>query len=391
MAGPGGGGGGHNSDNSMGPLWIVAALMVAALVIWYYFKAQLVYGVLWVKLYEGHFISLFTSKLQNDMSWIRYAMQVPEQVAIPDLLTHAENVGLLVSIPCGVVLFIFAFIVMNGTITLRFKNTYTMQRLIDEEQVNWPQISPITKLNLIEEDIDRGPWAMAINPKQYCYDNFLLREDPRDLSQGKVMTRDGRTMSINRGEATRLFTIQLGPYWRGPNALPAHTRAIFAALAARVNHDTEAAAKLFTQIAKSTKSGELNFSGADALLDKYINTRYVQQIIHEHAFVLTVMASMLNKSREEGVMATADFLWLKPVDRALWLMLSNTGRQTSFIEVAGPRAHWITEREIGRKLYVPMVEEAVNALEQTINSTLFPNEELENYLQKLKEREKAHG
>jgi len=80
---------------------------------------------------------------------------------------------------------------------------------------------------------------------------------------------------------------------------------------------------------------------------------------------------MLVLARKEGVLATADFLWLKPTDRLLWFMLNSVGRQTAFAEVSGPFAHWNVEQAMGRRLMVPMVEEAVNGLEAAIKDILY--------------------
>ena len=52
------------------------------------------------------------------------------------------------------------------------------------------------------------------------------------------------------------------------------------------------------------------------------------------------------------------------------------GRQTPFVEVAGIFAHWVAEKEAGRKLIVPMVEEATNALEIALKEVVYnPDEE----------------
>lgn len=110
---------------------------------------------------------------------------------------------------------------------------------------------------------------------------------------------------------------------------------------------------------------------------KHENTKLVQQIVQSHAYLLTVMAEMLEGARTDGVQAAADFLWLKPVDRRLWYMLNTVGRQTPFVEVAGPFAHWVAEKEMGRRLLVPMVEEATNALEIALKEIIYKPDEKE--------------
>ena len=87
------------------------------------------------------------------------------------------------------------------------------------------------------------------------------------------------------------------------------------------------------------------------------------------------MASMLEEARQDGVQASADFLWLKPLDRRLWYTLNTVGRQTPFIEVAGIFAHWIAEKEAQRRLRVPMVEEATNAVELALKDVVYRPDE----------------
>jgi intracellular multiplication protein IcmP len=247
-----------------------------------------------------------------------------------------------------------------------------MKTLAEAERKNWPQISPVIKLNLVKVDIDKGPWAMALSPMQWAKKHKLLHEEK--IIPSMTMTaknHNQRTVNIKREAAHHIFVMQCGEYWQGIRYLKPGTKALFAVFAARANRDRDGALKLLLQIAASTTRGKLDFSGVDALLAKHQNSRLVQRIMHSHAYVLTVMASMLELARKDGVLATADFLWLKPTDRLLWFMLNSVGRQTSFAEVSGPFAHWNVERAMGRRLMVPMVEEAVNALEAAIKDTLY--------------------
>ena len=57
-------------------------------------------------------------------------------------------------------------------------------------------------------------------------------------------------------------------------------------------------------------------------------------------------------------------------------MLNVVGRQTPFVEVAGPYAHWLAEKEIGKGLLVPMVEEATHALEIGLQEILYQPDEV---------------
>ena len=97
----------------------------------------------------------------------------------------------------------------------------------------------------------------------------------------------------------------------------------------------------------------------------------------KHAYLLTVLASLLEASREDGVVPTAEFLWLKPIDRRLWYMLNSIGRQTPFCEVGGPFAHWRAEKAMGRRCLVPMIDEAIKALEIAIKEVKLTPKEMQ--------------
>lgn len=76
-------------------------------------------------------------------------------------------------------------------------------------------------------------------------------------------------------------------------------------------------------------------------------------------------------AREDGVLPSCDFLWVKPLDRRLWYVINNVGRQTPAVEVGGIFSHWNTETALKRPLSVPLVIDAVNALEVALSEILY--------------------
>ena len=47
------------------------------------------------------------------------------------------------------------------------------------------------------------------------------------------------------------------------------------------------------------------------------------------------------------------------------------GRQTPFVEAAGPFAHWQAEKQLGRAIRSPMIEEAIAGLELAVSEVKF--------------------
>ncbi|TAK77216.1 MAG: phosphoesterase [Gammaproteobacteria bacterium] len=361
-----------NQDSSSGMLWGIAALFVALGVIWVTLKRQIVVGYLTIKLFEIKFLSLFNEfYFASVQSSILSAMADPQKVTFNELVSLGAVAGEWVRYPFMIFLIALAVVVYFGNSTRSFKRTYNMRDLAKLEKDNWPQISPVLNLNLEKTDIDSGPWAMAMTPIQFCKRYKLLEEVRPQRREGMSRKEWDRVeVVLKRGEANKLFALQLGPLWRGIDKLPPHTRALFAVFAARINADTSAAAELLYTLNVSAAT-KLNISGANELIKKHEKTKLVQQIIHSHAYVLTVMAAMLEAARADGVQASADFLWLKPLDRRLWYTLNTVGRQTPFAEVSGIFAHWLAEKEAGRKLLVPVVEEATKALEIALKEVVY--------------------
>ncbi|SRR5579883_7058 len=364
------------SDNSSALLWVVAASFATAGFLWFAFKKQIISFYFSIKLVEIKFISIFTSGLQDVQTAI--VNQDPNTFTFTDVVKVGEAVGNYLRIPFVLILFALAFVVYFGNTARVFKRTYTMKDLVELEKNNWPQITPVVGLDLIKADLDKGPWAMAMTPMQFCKRLKLLEERRSGPQEGLSRKEWNRVeVTLKRGEANKIFALQLGPAWRGVSKLPPHIKALFAIFAARYNGDTKPAQELIKKISASSRE-KLDFTGVDELLSKHEKSKGVQKIIQSHAYVLTVMASMLEAAREDGVQASADFLWLKPLDRRFWYMMNSIGRQTPFVEVAGPFAHWKAEKEIGRKLLVPMVEEATNALELALKEIIYkPDEEEE--------------
>jgi intracellular multiplication protein IcmP len=229
----------------------------------------------------------------------------------------------------------------------------------------------------VKESLDKGPWAMALSPMQFAKKYRLLYEE-REIG-GKPMIgelRERINVGLLRSEAHQVFAMQLGSNWQSVERLPMHAKALFAVFACRANRDEGSAKTILDAAASSFSSGSIDFSHVESTLNRYKDTVLVKRVIERHGFVLTVMASMLELARQDGVLASADFLWLKLVDRPLWFMLNAVGRQTPPSEVSGPVAHWLAEKKLGRRISVPMVEEAVKALEAALKEIIYvPDQE----------------
>jgi intracellular multiplication protein IcmP len=100
-----------------------------------------------------------------------------------------------------------------------------------------------------------------------------------------------------------------------------------------------------------------------------------QAITAKHAYTAPALMDLLNAARmRHGVLAPAQFAWLKLVDRPLWYALHSLGFETEGVgrylhpnprvEAAGARDHWAAECAVGEPLPIPSVARALAALQR---------------------------
>lgn len=365
----------QGGDNSMAPVWITVLVFITAYIVWRTAHQYIVAFVFYLNVLQAKLVSLFVANpnLESNV----YLMQTidPSTVDWNQFIALTRSVGEYIRYPVIVVLVISAVILYKSNITLKFRRTHNMKTLRAQEQQNWLAIMPVIKEDLTNEDVSKGPWAMALTPMEFARKYNLLKKD--DILLDSAVPGQEMTAGVRKGDAKRVFTLQLGPYWDGFERCPPQAYALAAVFMARMNRDRDSANLILQTLDKTTTAGKPDFSVARSVLKKHQNAANVQEILAKHAYLLTVMASLLEASRDDGVVPTSEFLWLKPIDRRLWYMLNSVGRQTPFAEVGGAFAHWRAEKEMGRRCLVPMIDEAIKALEMAIKDVKLSPKEMQ--------------
>lgn len=403
MAGPQGGGGDQGGEkNTYYILWVLALIGGVGGIIWYYFSQQLLVFFIALRKYELilisfvvdlipwstlHFGTDIPGRLHSDLELVKQI--TPATMTLPVAEALSNEVGEFIRYPLWILMGFLAYYVYKKHIYMRFVHKHSMKTLAAQEVNSWPQIRIVQDINLLEHDLDSGPWSMAMTPVQFCKRYKLITIEPAEKigSQfGKMQAPEFKIL-LDRVRAERAFSAQLGRNWQGADALLPHRRAIFAVLAARGNRDTKAAQKMVYQLAESAGAGKINLKGIDEMIKKNVTAAGVQKILKAHAYEFTVFASLLMFAREDGVVASADFLWVKPIDRRLWYVLNNVGRQTPAAEVAGIFCHWYNELALKRPLSVPVVNAAVDALELALSDIIYvpDDKEREEIFKRVKE------
>lgn len=373
----------QDTDNSLALLWGILLAFALLGLTWFFFSKVITVWVLKIRLLEARLISVLIPDVK---AWVRQLESLhPHQISFAELAIISSNIGRYLRFPISLLLLGFGVLIYLSRAALQFQHHYSMQTLVALEQDNWKQIAPVVPLDLINTPLDSGPWAMASTPFQFAEQYNLLELEylaPPSDEVVMVMAKPRPTVRLKREAAQRVLIVQLGEMWQGVDALMMPAKALFAVFTARIARDRKAADQLLLE---TTKMASRYINTPERMHRKYWNCSEIEDVINQHqshplivkliqqhAYVLGVMASMLVLAREDGVLASADFLWLKPYDRTLWFMLNCIGRQTVYTEVAGPFAHWMAERAVGRKLQVPVVDTAVDALSEALKEVRLP-------------------
>ncbi|OGT44068.1 MAG: hypothetical protein A3F13_02365 [Gammaproteobacteria bacterium RIFCSPHIGHO2_12_FULL_40_19] len=369
----------QQTDQTASFFWLLCILFGAAATFWWIDEKYIVIPAFWVRIHEIEVMRLLAyvwapvadlfhlpaPDFQQLVALQNYMQHVdPSQVSWTKFSAINAALGEWTRYPI-----ILIFIGLAAVVYFRggsqFHHNYNMKTLRVVGQEVWPQITPIISLDLVKEDIDKGPWAMCKLPLDFCRTHDLLLM--KVVAGKKVWT-------MKQKPAYRLFALQLGPMWKGLEFLPIHLKALAVVCLARATNQRPIAKAILSQVAISAASGKLDFTGVSDHLKQFKDHKIVNWLDRRHAYVTTWMATLLQVARSDGVLASSEFLWLKPVDRRMWFMLNNVGRRTSFIEVAGAYSHWKAEQKVGRALKTPMVKGAVDALDEALQNVLYVEE-----------------
>jgi hypothetical protein len=207
---------------------------------------------------------------------------------------------------------------------------------------------------------DLGP---GFDPNRY--------DDAWAPPRGAAAFLDLHRLRVGSALTSEAFAGQLGERWVYTSRAPRHVQCLAVLFALHSNPDRRTEADEFRDalaVAHARKSTDEERTGAvRALLAPHLADTGLLAVIDGgtkgHAYVATAMTALISSARRAGgVLASAEFLWLKGVDRSLWYALNNVGRRAVHVEGAGAVAHFEAERLAGIPLGIPHTESAEAAL-----------------------------
>lgn len=411
-----------NSNNESGfntAILVVFGFGITAFVFWYYLGDVLmalafIFSAWQFKVYP--YLPLIPADVKEEMRQL--AQMLPHMKPENYDLSYFFHLWSL----CGYGLRLFlvpwmlylAFSLPKHAKRFSYRRRLSLDALVAIQAKSVYSVAPIKGLKLHREHPHIGPWHIAPNPLHFALKHGLLYYKSRDklrsltpdeclldLESKREILPDYRYVTFNQQKADALHTNQLGSPWRGTGGLSPYPPMyiLAAAFMARVAggeeglddyHDLMGTVVFSStnpewnkKTGKITKPAAFDVKGAMTiarkLIGKYESNRYVQRCLKQHGFDITVLMGLLQTARDRsGKLPASEFLWLRPINRRLWMALSQVGGDTGEVEAHGPWAHYSIEKKYGKAIGTPVIEGASDALELHLSKEQWLTTDLED-------------
>lgn len=358
----------------------IFVVSLVCILFWMALSTQISSGIRWIRVMELSLASLFTDRY--DVLLAQLKSLAPEQIRPYYILKMTEATMEFYKYPIMIIMFIMAgfsyfFIKERHPFARRFD----LEGIAKEQASAFPVTMPVVKFNPLNAHhrppgspvpARLPPFAEALAPEEWVAFNDI------PLVKG-IIDRD----------ATRLaFAKQLGRRWKSVNALPLHARALFAAFALKAAGKRTESDDFLGELARHWEPGRglVLSSGLRKEIARIIDDpkmgRVLAKVAAQHSFTTPALLRCLHVAREQGgVLAPAQFVWLRAVDRPLWYAMNNLGRGAVHIEGAGAIAHFRAEKSAEKPIPNPLVDVAIDGLMDYLKEnyvTQFPAKEYTN-------------
>ncbi len=359
----------NNTDNEL--VWILGGIFILVIGVWFVGHEKISAFVMKVRSFEAYLLIFDREAQEAIREWV--GTTHPADATLLELWQSGTVAGRTLRFLVGAIITgMFGYLIYRSPDRSgRYTQVYNTASLAQQESDEWKVIKPVLGSHIENVSIDDPLNGMRARPRDYGRKHgFIVRISSLgdNVNGSNVEILDHRD-ALLLDKATMVFTKQLGRLWQGIDTLRPHERSLFAAFAAQINNDNTLAQHIVNDLAlaylrarKSKDVGRITSLRAQKALHQYGNTPEVQKIVSRHAFVRTVLLSMLQKARGNGVLPPNWFRWLKTVDRVTWYALNDLGLDVASVEAAGIRAHWLTESMSKAPIVTPKVENAVVGL-----------------------------
>lgn len=361
------------SENAIG-MAILLGVAFALFLLFWHFQADNVRNMIrWMRVGEMYVSSLFLGddyaimdgdKKIGTLGAIRTAvMDIPKERLNTQIMDVVAITALYpIRLVFTAILLLFALWALYYGPKCGFRTKLDLDRLIKRQSKNFAILSPFVTFNPANQP-PRPPgspvpaelpaFAEALGPEEWvAYNNVPIHNN-----------------KLDEAATARAFAKQLGGPWRGPLNLSPERQVLLAAIclkAARKRGESDdmlGRLSMCWSFEKGLRLDSKLIREARKILKNRDLSGKTLTKCNQHAYENTAMLRALLTAREEGgVLAPAQFLWLRGHDRNLWYPLNNLGRQAFHMEALGAMCHYKAEKMAQRPIPRPKMEDAVKSM-----------------------------
>lgn len=239
-----------------------------------------------------------------------------------------------------------------------------LDRLVTSRQPTPPIDSPPTggfgnMIPIFKANEKQGILETALNPEEWLVRERIVpkTQQSQNLLPFNQEKADSMCAKLSLDGINEVFEDNIGCAWRGLEALLNYEKGLVAAQILHYGFNQKTGLGVLQFLASIFDRTYPDYDRFEKVLRnhrKFQNTItetfgskagiILAKEAYQHAWKNTAMVAITRLARKEaGVFPTANFLWLKLLDRTLWYSLNNAGNAVSSIESAGVHAHYRAE------------------------------------------------
>ncbi len=369
------------ADVAMGWGILGIIFLAVAFLIWWFMSAEISNFIRWIRYAEIWLVSQFVSE-DYTVTWNDFEINIHQwRDGVATIPAEEISVGLLITMTAAALLpvkwFIVVIIVAIGIWTYlrgpgtHYRTRYDLDGLIKHQAGAFPATAPFVKFDPSNQPprppgapvpVELPIFAEALGPEEW----LAYTQNP--MPDGKV----------DESAAFKEFARQLGPRWKGAKKLEPYKQVLLAAACLKASRRRNDSDDMLGRLAlcwshdkglQLSKDKNLVKVARKVLRTKDLAAKTLSKC-NQHAWETTALMRALVTAREEGgVLAPAQFVWLRGHNRNLWYPLNNLGRHTYHMEALGAMAHYKAEKMARRPIPKAKVEDAVQTISEYMQET----------------------
>lgn len=273
--------------------------------------------------------------------------------------------------------------------TKELTRKFSMATLLKNNAEIFPCLTPVVGRGdylLSRESYDSGNWTIARSPLQFAAQhNLLLSSNNLPFASDQILHEGLGSKEMpawsnahfDEVTAEKIFTEQLGKFVQNFEEMTPVRQVIATAFALHATGKKKKGIKLLDSLSISYHEDEKtppectqlkNASFMNKVKKYWLSMPQIENLSDKHAFELTWFMELLTLARKKGLLAPAQFLFLKPIDRPLWYALNQCGGRTAWTEGAAAWSHYQAEKMAKKAITEPQIAGAIFGLKKELDN-----------------------